>query len=59
MEVSVRRDGPGVYAWGVHVNGLEVYGGLSRDEARRQRWRIWWALPEQRESARERITGGR
>lgn len=58
VQVTVHREGPGEFSWGVYVNGMEIYGGLSRDEARRRRWRIWWALPEQRAAARDRITGG-
>lgn len=55
VEVTIARQG---LTWAVLVGDKVVASGLTRPEAVAEKWRQWWAQPEQRAAARERICGG-
>lgn len=55
MEVTLAPQG---LTWVVLVGDKIVASGLTRPEAVAEKWRRWWAQPEQRAAARERICGG-
>ncbi len=58
MVITIERLGSGELSWAVLVDDKVVVNGLTHTEARRERMSMWWSLPAQRASARERITGG-
>lgn len=58
VRVWIEQRGEGELAWVVMLGDAVAISGLTRTEAIRDRWRLWWAQPEQRAAARERICGG-
>jgi hypothetical protein len=58
VRVWIEQQGAGELSWVVLVGETVAIGGLAKTDAIRERWRLWWAQPEQREAARERICGG-
>jgi hypothetical protein len=59
IKIVTERRGKTVGAWVVLINGEVRFTGLTRRQANCTRRELeWWAAPEQRASARERITGG-
>jgi hypothetical protein len=58
VKVWIEQRGTGELSWVVLVGDTVAVSGLAKTDAIRERWRLWWAQPEQRAAARERITGG-
>lgn len=58
VQVHIERRGEGEYSWVVLVGDVIAVSGLTRPDAVKERWRLWWEQPEQRAAARERICGG-
>jgi hypothetical protein len=58
VRVHIEQRGEGELSWVVLVGDSIAVSGLTKTDALREKWRLWWAQPEQREAARERITGG-
>ena len=58
VRVWIEQRGEGELSWAVLVGDVVELSGLTKTDALRQKWRLWWAQPEQREAARERICGG-
>ena len=58
VRIWIEQQGDGELSWVVMMGDTVAISGLTRPEAVRERMRLWWAQPEQRAAARERITGG-
>lgn len=58
MRVHIEQHGDGELSWVVLVGDTVAISGLTKPDALKEKWRLWWAQPEQREAARERICGG-
>ena len=57
VRVWIEQRGEGELSWVVLVGDTVEFSGLTKTDALREGWRLWCAQPEQREAARERITG--
>lgn len=57
VRVWIEQRGDGDLSWVVVVGDTVMFSGLAHTDAIRERWRLWWAQPEQRVAARERIAG--
>jgi len=58
VRVHIEQRGEGKLSWVVLVGDSVAISVLSKADAPTEKWRLWWAQPEQRAAARERITGG-
>jgi len=58
VRVWIEQRGEGELSSVRLVGDTVEFSGLTKTDAIRERWRLWWAQPEQRAAARERITGG-
>jgi hypothetical protein len=58
VKVWKEQRGEGEVPWVVLVGRCGGVQRLDETDALRAKWRLWWAQPEQREAARERICGG-
>ena len=58
MRVWIEQRGEGQLSWVVVAGDTVAISGLTKTDALREKWRLWWAKPEQPAAARERITGG-
>ena len=51
MRVHIEQRGDGELSWVVLVGDTVTISGLTNTDAVREKWRLWWAQPEQREAA--------
>jgi len=59
VRIVVQQQGKGATAWAVLVNDEVVVSGLTQQQASRKRRSLeFFATPEARAAARDRITGG-